>query len=501
MATVTFLDVLPPLVFFVIACAIAMPWLAQLVIPKQKAPDLQNLSSDDAMKISDELILANRLAEAETVMRAVVLARPHDESALHKLAITLIEQETPEKCQEAIAYLERAGTWCRDELVAISCNMGKGLGESGQTTAAQRCYEGVLRSYPGHSLARKGRGLTLMQQGLFRESMLDFDAVLKAEPDNYEARFARGFARLVLGNYKEGFIDYEFRRKELINPIKQPLWHGDMPLVGKTILVHGEQGLGDNIQFSRYLPKLVELGANVVGVFDKNVGPLIEGTPGVTIVSEDRATWPHFDCWIRMMSLAGAFGTTVETVPPPLALDLPQPSDDRAHREMYGRNSNARHMPKRMKIGLCWAGSPHSKYDSHRSIPLEYLEPLIRDSDANFYSLQLDVRDSDCAAWSKLSMIKIAPILKNFRDTAVAIADLDLVITVDTSVAHLAGTVGVPTWVMINAFRTYWVWIQGLEYSPWYPSARVFQQKTNGDWPELISRVQRQLKSAMSQAA
>jgi hypothetical protein len=466
-----------------------------------------------ALKYSGGLMRAGQYEEAEQLLRAAVMAEPNDSNTIHALAMALLEQETREKSEEAVALLQHVGAMLRDEMIALSCNMGKALGELGRTKEAIASFQGVLRSYPNHTGARYGRGLMRMQEAHFKEAVEDFDQVIASEPDNGKALFARGFANLVLGNYRPGFRDYEFRRHDLIDQIDKPEWKSDARLLlGKTILVHGEQGQGDNIQFLRYITWFHNIGARVLLVLDPSMASLASDL-GVTVLTTDRSTWPHFDCWIRMMSLAYAFATTMETVPPPLPLGIteketnefwgtvPLTDDVRYHREMYGRNSNARRTPKAMKIGLCWSGSPHSRYDSYRSIPLKYLEPLIRDSNARFYSLQLGLRDSDKETFSKLPITDLSPKLKSFRDTALAMAGLDLVITVDTSVAHLAGTVGVPTWVMLNCFRTYWVWIQGLDYSPWYPSTRVFQQKTNGDWPELIGRVQRELLELAKVAA
>ena len=440
------------------------------------------LNVADTISLAGELMRAARFEDAEQVLRSAVKAEPNDMNALHALAVSLIEQELPSKCEEAVALLTRAGIMCRDEMVAISCNMGKALAEVGRTAEAQNAFQSVLTSYPDHLIAKYGRGLMKMQRGKYSDAVTDFSSVLDRDSTNDKARFARGFCNLVLGNYLEGFQDYEHRLKDDLAPISSPLWDGTQDLVGKTILIHGEQGHGDDIMFLRYAPLLQQRGARVLVVLHPGIGPLVDPQSKITVLTEDRSTWPHFDYWIRMMSLAGAFGTAIETVPPPLKINLPPSIKN-----------------NRLRIGLCWAGGLKSRYDAHRSIPLAMFESLVNSIDADFISLQVGVRDRDRPALDRMGLTDFTP--QDFGETAQVINKLDLVITCDTSVAHLAGSIGVPTLVLLTSFRTYWLWIQGLDRSPWYPSVKVLQQKSEGDWAEVIGRVRHNILLMTAKAA
>lgn len=436
----------------------------------------------DALTLAFELCEAARFAEAEGLFRAVVAAESTNVHALNGVGLCLNEQG---KCEEALPWFDRGMMACRENMVALSCNRGHSLGEMGRAQEALALFQQVLVSCPGLPLAHYNRGLMLMQLGDYRGAIRDFDEVLRREPGNAKALFGRGFANLVLGNYAQGFRDYEHRLKDDIDVPNAPLWTGLEPLFGKTILIHGEQGHGDDIMFLRYVPLMLERGAKVLLVLHPGVGPIIEGMAGVTLLSDDRSTWPKFDYWVRMMSLAAAFETVVETVPKPLPIHCD------TGRNGYWSNVIGSTQGK-LNIGLCWAGNTKSRYDQYRSIPLKDLLPLFDIPGVRFYSFAQTIRDSDREAFEiakSKGLVDIGPLLKDFGDTAHAMACLDRMITVDTSVAHMAGTVGVPTTLLLTTFRTYWLWIQGRETTPWYPSVRCLRQAKDGDWPEVVTRL------------
>lgn len=456
-------------------------------------PARLDLNVADAMLLAGDLFRAWRFADAEALFRQILMAEPSNLHATNALAVCLIEQN---KGAEALPFLDRTGTLLRDELVTVTCNRGRALADLGRAEEALAAFDLVLGPYPGHLLSRYNRGLVLLQMGRCKQAIADFDAVLAAG-ENDKARFGRGFANLVLGNYADGFRDYECRLKDKIDEPDVPLWTGAEPLEGKTILVHGEQGLGDNIMFARYLPMLVERGAKVLVWVPSSVKPLLAHLPGVTVLGDDREAWPAFDYWVRFMSLALCFGTTAETVPPPVPLRF-DPAARNGKRDVI-RNLDER--GRSLRVGLCWSGSPQSRYDAHRSIPLAELAPLFDLPGIQFFSLQLAVRERDRPAFERAFIADLTPFIETFSDTANLMAELDLVITVDTSVAHLAGTVGVPTLVMLTAFRTYWLWIEKLQTSPWYPSARVLRQERDGEWGLVVARVCGELRTLTAKAA
>ena len=280
------------------------------------------------------------------------------------------------------------------------------------------------------------------------------------------------------------FRDFEHREKDAITTTGEE-WTGAQCLFGKTILVHAEMGSGDTIQFSRYLPMMVAKHAKVIAVVHPGIRPLLEGMPGVTFCGEDEPL-PAADYWIRLMSLARAFRTEVFTVPPPTSIRYDETFLG-LWRSAFSRGA--------FNVGLCWSGNTISKYDVHRSIPARFLKPLVALGERlpiHFYSFQQEVREGDRAAFEAMGIVSLGE-FDDFRDTAHAMKHLDLMITCDTSVAHMAGTVGIPTWVLLTKFRTYWLWIHGRVTTPWYKSMECFKQETDGDWPEVIARVTKRL--------
>ena len=444
-----------------------------------------DLNIADALTLGHDLNQRARFEEALPIFEAIAKAEPSNTQAAGAIGMCLTELGRDE---EALPWFDRAMALLRNELIAITSNRGKALGELGRTQDAFDCFNHILRTDPNNALALYNRGLMLMQGGNYRHAINDFDEALKRDPGNAKALFGRGFANLVLGNYEDGFRDYEFRLKDLIEEPKADLWTGEQLLDGKTILVHGEQGHGDDIMFMRYVPLMVKLGARVYLVLHPGVRPLFEGMPGTTMLSEDRATWPPFDYWVRMMSLARCFKTTATSVPPPVHLSTIPPLAASG---------------KIFRVGLCWAGSPKSRYDKHRSIPLHLIEPLLHIPNTLVYSLMQEVRVSDREAFDRLKATHIVDggAFLDFRDTATAMFALDHVVTVDTSVAHLAGTMGIPTSIMLTAFRTYWLWIEKRTTSPWYPSARLYRQTTDGDWASVITAVAADIRHRSSMKA
>lgn len=448
--------------------------------------DALTLNPADAMALSGDLFRSARYCEAEGLLRAVLAAEPGNMAACHALAVCLTELD---RAAEALPLLDRAGSLLREEMLALSANRGKALGEIGRTGEALAIFDGLVRAEPSSGLFLYDRGLMRMQSGDYAGAITDFDAALERNPGDDKARFGRGFAQLVRGHYAEGFRDYECRLKDDIADPGKPLWTGDQDIAGKTVLVLGEQGLGDGIMFGRYFPMMVERGAKVLAMMQSSVAPLMRDMKGVTLVGADPATWPPFDLWTWSMSLAWCFRTTAESVPAPLAIAYDE------GRATHWRRRIARGIG--LKVGIVWSGSPKSRYDAHRSIPLAQLAPLFDLPGVQLYSLQLGVRDHDRNAFKQFSarnngarpLIDLAPDLTDFRETAHAMRELDLMVTCDTSVAHLAGTVGIPTLVMLTAFRTYWLWIEQRETSPWYPSVRTIRQQTDGEWGSVVARV------------
>lgn len=366
------------------------------------------------------------------------------------------------------------------------------LGEAGEAEQAMALIDDVLKAEPNNHLARINRAALLMQVQRHEEAIAEYGIVLSANsapPTIIEAaRFGTGFANLVLGNLREGFAGFEHRKKVPLpaaitdKPELTMIGDGERVPSGQTVLLVGEMGFGDNIMFLRYAPMLAAKGASVIVSVPPSIAPLARCLPSIQVHGEHS---PPFDCWARMMSLARVFGTDIDSVPTPAAFELPATAVARWRAAMTMADGGSR-----LRVGLCWSGNRESQYDRHRNVPFAALAPLFDAfPEAAFYSLQLDVRDGDRAAFDKSTIYDVGHKLKSFLDTACVVANLDLVITVDTSVAHLAGTVGVPTWVILTSFRTYWLWIRGRNDSPWYPSARCFRQTIDGEWGGVVAQI------------
>jgi Flp pilus assembly protein TadD len=332
--------------------------------------------------------------------------------------------------------------------------------------------------------AHSNRGISLLRLNRLDEALQSFEAALRLAPAHVEARLYRAIILLLQGRLAEGWRDFELRK--VFWKTEPPAfdqgrpWLADAALQGRTIFVYPEQGLGDTLQFSRYAPVLEEAGARVVFQVARPLQPLLRQVlaRGEVIAEGERPG--QFDYYCSLMSLPLAFGTTLETLPPlkPLAAD---PERRRRLEAMLG--------PKRhLRVGLAWSGNPAHENDRQRSVPLEQLLPILSD-DIEWVCLQKELRPDDAAALARSGKVAFfGAQISDFADTAALVDLVDLVISVDTSVAHLAGAMGKPVWVLLN-FVPDWRWLLDRTDSPWYPSARLFRQPALRDWESVIEEV------------
>jgi tetratricopeptide (TPR) repeat protein len=383
----------------------------------------------------------------------------------------------------------------------IHNNRGLALHYWGKHEAALADYDAAIRLNSLHADARCNRGMALDALTRHAEALASYEAALAITPDHAVAHFNHALCHLTLGNYGDGWPEYEWRWKtaqlassQLI--CSQPLWLGGEALRDKRILVHAEQGLGDSLQFCRYLPLLSALGAQVFVQIQPPLVTLIERMDGISRVIAQGEPLPEFDFHCPLMSLPLALGTTLDTVPcPPRYL-----SPSQARSQAWAERLGPRTLPR---IGLVWAGAPHLSravqrpVDQRRSIALSSFAGL-RTTNAQFYSLQKglaaasQLRDLLGMHWNGPQIIDHTGELHDFEDTAALVDQLDLVISVDTSVAHLAGALGKPVW-LLNRFDTCWRWLSAGDRSVWYPSMKIFRQRSAGEWDEVIARVQAEL--------
>jgi hypothetical protein len=335
--------------------------------------------------------------------------------------------------------------------------------------------------------------ICLLRSARVREAVDLLESRLPRNP-NVQAHCHYSLALLLSGRMKEGWDQFEFRW--LDGPLKparpnfvKPAWTGQ-PLEGKTILIRSEQGYGDFFQFIRYAPHVKAQGAQVLLTVPELVREIAEGADGIDEVLKPNRPYPHFDFYVDMLSLPRVFGTTLHDVP----CQVPYLEVDAARRAAWAArigNSSG------FNVGLAWAGSPTHLRDRNRSISLEVLQPFSGLENVNFYSLQKGPAASEARSDdSKLAVVDLESDLVDFADTAALIDVLDLVICVDTSVAHLAGALGKPVWVMLPKFGD-WRWLEDRDDSVWYPSMRLFRQQQHDDWSTVVDAIKRQLQETL----
>jgi tetratricopeptide (TPR) repeat protein len=351
------------------------------------------------------------------------------------------------------------------------------------------------------------RGIALLRLNRQHEAIAALERSIELRPpdmdsvsrlNNADAHYNRGMAHLLLGNLKQGFADYEARLTSSDNktpnlglpPEKQ--WQGE-PLDGKRLLVHGEQGLGDTIQFLRFLPLIMQRCENVHLVVHSAMRPFANAIPGLT-VSGGNEPLPEYDYWIALMSLAHRLGIEREE-------DIPKPWLPDAITSEHNTQWAAK-LPQGFRVGICWAGNFIHKNDKHRSVPLATFARLF-DAPAQFISLQ-QMRSGETREFAELKNRHpniTALWLDDFRDTAAVMLNCDLVISADTAVAHMAASLDVPTWILIPCYSTDWRWQIKRTDSPWYPSATLFRQSKIGDWATVIDKMKKQLAASRQQQA
>ena len=385
---------------------------------------------------------------------------------------------------EALASYDRALALF-PQYAASHYNRGTTLHEMKRYDEALASYDRALALQPNYPEAISNRGATLYELKRHDEALESYDRAIALQPDYPEAHWNAASLRLLTGDFTRGWREYEWRWKyEMLAPAKrnfvQPLWRGEA-IDGKTILLHSEQGLGDAIQFCRYAPLVAARGGRAIIEVDKRLRELMTSLAGVAQVVTMGETLPDFDLHCPLLSLPLAFDTKIETIPSETPYLQAQPLKLAEWKKRLG----AKHA---CRIGLAWSGNAAHKRDEIRSINLDALLPLLK-TEATFVSVQKDVRPADTTILRGCSKImQAADALADFSDTAALISNLDLVITVDTSIAHLAGALGRPVWILLP-YLPDWRWLLDRDTSPWYPTARLFRQDHARAWDSVIPNV------------
>lgn len=385
---------------------------------------------------------------------------------------------------------------CYDAALALNPTLFEALNNRANTLRrlmrleeALTVIDAAIAAHPNFSKVYSNRGNVLIDLGRLDEAGQSLRHAIELDPSVPAFHWNLALLELVKGNFAEGWKLYEWRWKRdgaKKRDFGKPVWLGEEPLAGKRLLIHAEQGYGDTIQFARYVPMAVQAGAEVVFEVQKSLRPLMAGIAGCTVINRGDPL-PEYDLHVPVMSLPLAFGTTLQTVP----AQLPYLAVDDTRRQAWAVRLGPKTAPR---IGLAWSGKSEHNNDLNRSIALERLAPLLA-LPFEFHVLQNAVRPADQAALERFGQLRnYGASLTNFAETAALAGEMDLVIAVDTSLAHLAGALGVPTWVLIP-FAPDWRWMTGRTDSPWYPTARLYRQPALQDWDSVIAAVCRDVQA------
>jgi tetratricopeptide (TPR) repeat protein len=496
---------------------------AQILLTR--ALKLQPGSAQVLCNLGRTLAALNRDEEALAAIDKALALTPESFDAYNNRGIVLLKLG---RVEEAIAAFERVMA-LEPRYVGVRANLGTAAAKLGRLEEAVTHYDAVIAAQPAHAETHQNRGSALSNLGRLDDAIAAFDRALVLRPDYGKARIGRGAALaalnrheealaeydsvlntdkanadaehnaalslLTLGDYRRGFENYEARWLRSGMPrrrsLGKPLWLGEYPLTRKTILVHAEQGLGDTIQFARYVPELAKVGGKVVLEVQPELVTLLSRLHGAARVVAQGDKLPPYDVHCPAGSLPLALRTELASIPakvPYLA----------ASEERIAKWRERIECLPAPRIAIAWSGRATHANDRNRSLSLAQLQPLLDAGQGSFVSIQRELRDGDAETLARCpNVTHIGDALADFDDTAAVMALVDLVIAVDTSVVHLAGALARPTWMLLP-FQPDWRWLLDRSDSPWYPTARLFRQAQPGAWDGVTGNVRQALSSLAS---
>jgi tetratricopeptide (TPR) repeat protein len=432
------------------------------------------------------LLSLGRADEAKHALQQALRLDPDNAEAHNTLGNALLR--SGERNASVESY--RRALAIRPQYAEARNNLGSALRALGRLDEGETELRRAIELHPGYASALANLGLVLQEQARYGEALEACDKAISADPAHPAARGNRAMLLLLLGRLREGFAEYEWRWRMpgFATPHRefpQPMWTGDA-LAGRTLFVHAEQGLGSAIQFVRYAGLAGAKGGRLLLECQRPLQRLFAhslarpGGPVAEVITKGEVL-PPFGCHAPLMSLPHLLGTTLDTIPGEAPYLTAPPDDIAAWR---GRLSGA----PRPRVGLVWAGNANHENDHNRSMPAQFLAPLVANRRATFFSLQVPAAPDAVAVFPAGSVVDLALMLRDFAETAAVIANLDLVISVDTAVAHLAGALARPVWLLLP-YVPEWRWLLERDDSPWYPTMRLFRQGKAGDWESLVKRV------------
>jgi Flp pilus assembly protein TadD len=432
-------------------------------------------------------------AAAELYRRALAI-KPDYPEALNNLGMIFNDRGA---FAESTSLYEKALALQPDYPDALN-NLGIIRLHQGAFTDSISFFNRALALQPKHSEAHNNLGNALKNEGNLTEAITAYEKAIALKGDNPDYHNNLAMALLAAGRFEEGWREYEWRwkTKQFVNAQKdtgKPLWHGEAA-EGRVLLIRAEQGLGDTLQFCRYAPLAAARGLRVKLEVQPALVKLLGSIKGVEQVIAQGQPLPDGDLYCPMMSLPAALNTRLETIPADVPYLAVSDANVNSWRSRLSDDNNSK-----LKVGLVWAGKPRFNSpdlvaaDQRRSMAPDVLAPLMDISGIRFYSLQ----KGGPPAPREFGLTDLMDQCDDFIDTAALVMNLDLIISVDTAVAHLAGALGKPVW-LLNRFDTCWRWLQTREDSPWYPTLRLFRQPSSGDWKSVVSRVRNELHNVLT---
>jgi len=440
----------------------------------------------DAANLSGLILYRKeRHAEALEFFNLSLEAEPAQADALQLRALVLMNLK---RFEQALADNQRSRQLDPRDANTHN-NLGTVLQKLGRYRDSLESYDRAIALRPDFVLALNGKAHSLIELRRIDQALACYARSMALDPENPETRWGLALLQMLVGNFEAGWVGRESRWKLGLMPdpkLPQPLWLGDRSIESKAILLYADEGIGDTFQFARYIPMVADLGARVIVAVADPACSLMSRLESVAeCIPTSMATRPAFDFHCHISSLPLAFKTTLATIPSAVPY-LPAPADERI--EAWERRLGAR---DKFRVGLVWSGNPGHINDHNRSVALRELTSLLG-VDATFVSLQKDVRDRDKEALSSVDIVDMTEALSDFDETSALMACLDLVISVDTSVAHLAGGLGRPVWILLPYTPDY-RWMLDREDSPWYPTARLFRQTAAREWSSVLDRMRIEL--------
>lgn len=432
-----------------------------------------------------------KLIEAESLYRTLLNFFPQESAILSALGTLLLQRELHD---EGINYLIKSLKINPNQPEALY-NLGIELQKHARYEEALSYYNQSIALNPNHAICYLNRGNTLKDLKKYTEALESYDQAIKLSPSLASAYWNKSLTKILLGEYLEGWKLYESGwacgERGQKREFSQPKWLGESSIKGKTILIHAEQGLGDYIQFCRYIPLLADLGAHVIIECSANLKSLFSTINAKFQLIQEGEPIPEFDVFCPVMSLPLAFKTTLENIPN----QTPYLFADEEQRDKWHKILGEK---KRPRVGIAWSGSLTNKIDlnlaSRRNIPLESLKEIFN-LEMDFHVLQKEFRSEDASLIPTIkNLYSHQDQLQDFSDTAALICEMDIVISTCTSIAHLSGALNQATIVMLPYSADY-RWMENSIESPWYPSLALIRQHKINDWSEAIIQLHSKIKT------